>query len=308
MTDSLPTTERPKRGLNQVFTGSNGLRAGWGIALFVAITAALVFGLNIGLHAIHFHGPKSDPNILDATSTMFQEGLVSGILAIATLATSLIERRKLTQLGFSLKNALPRFIQGLAIGVAAMCAEIGLLWLCKGITLGQVVLHGKDVLVFGGQWALAFLLVGVAEELAFRGYLQQTLARGLNFRWSALIMGVLFMAAHTMNGGETPVGLLSVFLAGLVFTLSVWRTGTVWWAIGFHAAWDWTQSFVFGVADSGHPSVGTFMTATPAGPAWLSGGTTGPEGSVLDLFVLAAVAGVILLTQRKPDQALDVRW
>ncbi len=308
MTDITQTAERPKRGLTWAFMGPNGLRAGWGIALFIAIVVACRFGFVVALHAIHFHGPKSDDSIMDATSTLFQEGLVAAILLIATLLTALIERRKLSQLGLGLKNALPRFVQGLVVGIAAMCAEIGLLWACHGISLGTIVLYGKDIWIFGGQWALAFLLVGVAEELAFHTYLQQTLARGLNFRWAALIMGGLFFAAHTLNAGETPIGLLSVFLAGLVFTLSVWRTGTVWWAIGFHAAWDWTQSFVFGVADSGHPSVGSLMTATPTGPTWLSGGATGPEGSALDLIILALVAGVIMLTLRKPDETLDVKW
>ena len=308
MTESIQTAERPKRGLKWAFVGPSGLRAGWGVALFIAIVVACRFALVAVLHAVHFHAPKSDPSLIDPTSTMFQDGLISAILLIATLLAAQIERRPLAELGLSLKNALPRFIQGLIVGVAAMCAEIGLLLACKGITLGQIVLHGSDIWMFGGQWALAFLLVGVAEELAFRTYLQQTLARGLNFRWSALVMGVLFLAAHAFNAGETPIGLISVFLAALVFTLSVWRTGTVWWAIGFHAAWDWTQSFVFGVADSGHPSVGALMTATPMGPAWLSGGSTGPEGSLLDLAVLLVVAGVIMVTLRTPDQKLDLKW
>lgn len=307
MSDISVTPAAPKRGLKYVFVGPDGLRAGWCALLFVAITAALIVGLNVGLHAIHFHGPKTDPKVIDPIGTMFQEALVSGILLISTLLAALITRRKFSQLGFSLTNALPRFIQGLFVGVAALSALIGLLYVCGAIKLGPIALHGAEIWRSGGMWALAFILVGLAEELMFRGYLQQVIGRGLNFRWVCLIMGILFTAVHGMNPGETPLGLIGVFAAGAVLSLSVWRTGTLWWAIGFHAAWDWTQSFLFGVADSGLQSSGTFMTAQSIGPAWLSGGATGPEGSVLDLGITALIAVIIMLTLRK-DHDLKIKW
>jgi len=123
-----------------------------------------------------------------------------------------------------------------------------------------------------------------------------------------VILGVCFTVAHMGNNGESPIGLLLVFTAGLVFSYAVWRTGALWWGIGFHAAWDWMQSFTFGVADSGHPSKDALLLSKPAGPDWLSGGSTGPEGSVLTLAVMAAVAVLIHLTLRKPDEDLGVKW
>src|SRR6185437_340702 len=219
-----------------------------------------------------------------------------------------IERRSLVRLGFGLRNALPRLLQGLLFGVLAMGALVGILYLCHAITFGGLALHGADIWLYGAEWGAAFLLVGVAEELIFHGYLQQTVARGLNFRWSAVILGVFFTVAHMGNNGESPIGLLLVFTAGLVFSYAVWRTGALWWGIGFHAAWDWMQSFTFGVADSGHPSKDALLLSKPAGPDWLSGGSTGPEGSVLTLAVMAAVAVLIHLTLRKPDEDLGVKW
>ena len=307
MSDISVTPGAPKRGLKYVFVGPDGLRAGWSALLFIAITAAVLFTIRSGLHAIHFHAPHSDSTVMDAIGTMFQEALLSIILLIATLVAALVTRQKLSQLGFSLTNALPRFIQGLVVGVAALSGLVGLLYVCGAIKFGPIALHGADIWRSGGMWALAFLLVGVFEELAFRGFLQQVIARGLNFRWACLIMGVLFTIPHAFNTGETPLGLVGVFIAGAVLSLSVWRTGTIWWAIGFHAAWDWTQSFLFGVADSGQPSAGTFMTAVPIGPEWLSGGATGPEGSVLDLAVTAVIAIIIMVTLRK-DHDLKIKW
>ena len=136
-----------------------------------------------------------------------------------------------------------------------------------------------------------------------RAYVLQTLARGLNFPWAAVISSGVFMLLHLPNGGESAMGLIQVFLIGLVFSFSVWRTGAIWWALGYHAAWDWAQSFLFGVADSGLVTPGALLSAHAAGPAWLSGGATGPEGSVLMFSIIAASLGLIGLMRHTPTTA-----
>jgi hypothetical protein len=105
-----------------------------------------------------------------------------------------------------------------------------------------------------------------------------------------------------------------VGLIGLVFCLALWRTGSLWWAIGFHAAWDWAQSFLYGVADSGTIAQGRLFAAHPLGRPILSGGLTGPEGSAFILPIVLLSAGAILLTAPRstevntamPPQHLDL--
>jgi membrane protease YdiL (CAAX protease family) len=108
-----------------------------------------------------------------------------------------------------------------------------------------------------------------------------------------------FGSIHLANSGESPAGLIAAGLIGLVFCLSLWRTGSLWWAIGFHTAWDWAQSFLYGVGDSGSTIAGHWLISHPAGRTILSGGATGPEGSV---FVLPTIAlaglGVLLLKDK----------
>jgi hypothetical protein len=219
----------------------------------------------------------------------------------ATLIMGSIERRRLTDYGFSLRGAAPRFLQGLAAGATLMAILIGLLWALHAIQLTPARLGPDAAAAWGAQWAIAFLLIGATEEVAVRGYLLQTLARGLGFRWAALISSLVFMALHLPNPGEGTPGLIQVFLIGLVFSFSIWRTGALWWAVGFHAAWDFTQSYVFGVADSGMVSPGALMVARASGAAWLSGGATGPEGSLLMFGILAIALAIISVTQRKRD-------
>jgi hypothetical protein len=101
---------------------------------------------------------------------------------------------------------------------------------------------------------------------------------------------------HHTNAGESPIGLLSAGLVSIVFCLSLWRTGSLWWAIGFHAAWDWSESFLYGVSDSGVLIQNHLFNTHPDGRPIFSGGLTGPEGSVFVLLILALTAAVILLT------------
>jgi membrane protease YdiL (CAAX protease family) len=169
-------------------------------------------------------------------------------------------------------------------------------------------LAGSSALIAGVQWAGVFLVLAVAEESVMRGYVLQTLARGLNFRWAALISSALFMLGHIANPGESVSGLAGTFLVGLVFAFSIWRTGSLWWAVGFHAAWDWSETFIFGVADSGNKSTASLLMTHPIGPDWLSGGTVGPEGSLLIPVVMIATTILISLTLKEPDQKLGLNW
>ncbi|HTQ95367.1 MAG TPA: CPBP family intramembrane glutamic endopeptidase, partial [Candidatus Acidoferrum sp.] len=132
--------------------------------------------------------------------------------------------------------------------------------------------------------------VSVHEELTFRGYLLFIAARRIRFWRAAIALSIGFAAAHLPNPGETFFGILQVLGTGLLFCFMIRRTGNLWFVLGFHAAWDWAQTFFYGTADSGLKSVGYFLNTSTEGPRWLTGGSTGPEGSVLSLIILLLAA------------------
>jgi len=125
---------------------------------------------------------------------------------------------------------------------------------------------------------------------------------GSNFWQAAWVTSTLFGFVHTTNGGENWIGIFAAAAIGFVFCVSVRVTGSAWWAIGCHAAWDWAETFFYGAADSGLPAQGHYLTTGPAGPALWSGGTDGPEGSVLVLGVilLLMVALLVIYGSGKP--------
>jgi hypothetical protein len=90
-------------------------------------------------------------------------------------------------------------------------------------------------------------------------------------------------------------GVLQVVETGLLFCFTIRRTGNLWFAVGFHAAWDWAETFFYGTPDSGLLGVGRLLNTVSLGPKWLTGGSAGPEGSVVAFVLLLLCAFLIHL-------------
>lgn len=256
---------------------------------------------------------------------VFNEVVPFLFVCLATWIMSKIERRSAGAYGLGGPRRLPNFFAGLAWGVTLLSVLVFSLWKFGLLAFDQRLLSGGAIARYGAVWLVGFLFVALLEEYLLRGYLQFTLARGLagiyglldlsesrrralGFWTAAVVLSFVFGLGHGSNPGESPIGLLSAGLAGLVFCLSLWRTGSLWWAIGFHASWDWAQSFLYGVADSGTIIQYRLFAAHPVGAPLYSGGLTGPEGSIFVLPVMALIAAVILLTlspQRAPLAATE---
>jgi hypothetical protein len=161
--------------------------------------------------------------------------------------------------------------------------------------IDAAALTGRAVLAWAVAWAVTFLAVSLTEEFAFRGYWLFTMSRRMRFWPAALFLSAVFGAAHLGNHGENTLGILQVVATGLLFCLMIRRTGNLWFAIGFHAAWDWAETFFYGTPDSGLLGVGRFLNTSVRGPNWLTGGSAGPEGSIVAIFVLLFCALLIHL-------------
>ncbi len=179
----------------------------------------------------------------------------------------LIERRPLLAYGYQGTARAVRFISGLVWGFVALSALVLVLWKARLLAFDGELLHGAAILKYALGWGLLFLMVAVFEESTLRGYLQFTLTRGIGFWWGALLLSLLFGFSHGTNPGETPVGLFAAAAVGLVFCLSLWYTGSLWWALGFHASWDWAESYFYGTSDSGLVAQGHLFGEHPTGPA-----------------------------------------
>jgi hypothetical protein len=132
-------------------------------------------------------------------------------------------------------------------------------------------------------------------------------AEGAGFWQAAWVTSTLFGFIHTGNGGENWIGIFSAAAIGFVFCVAVKLTGSIWWAIGFHAAWDWGLTYFYGAADSGNPAIGHFLSTTPVGSELWSGGADGPEGSLLILPLLVVIlSAIVFVYGRKKTTVVEV--
>jgi hypothetical protein len=292
---NLPVSQRR----STVWIGPDGLRSGWAILLFVAIAAActvVFFGIAYGF--AHF-----TPEDLSAMRTALKPGVRTALvlaescgLLVATAVMGKIEGRTWLDYGLRGRRGVALFAQGAFWGGLLMAGLVGILALTHAITIDSSGRGSWSLIDSGLIWAAMFLPSAFVEELLFRGYPFFRLARVRGPIRAAIGMAVWFGLAHLGNHGETVIGVLQVVSVGLVYCLSVWRTGSLWWAFGAHAAWNWTQSFVFGCSNSGLAASGQWLISTPAGPGWLSGGATGPEGSILSIPAMALMAWIVVRT------------
>ncbi len=238
---------------------------------------------------------------------------------ITTFSMARIEHRPVGVYGLGGVRKLPRLLAGAVTGLLAISLLVFLLLKSGLLVIDRQLLAGTEALRYALAWIPGFLAIGFFEESLFRGYLQYTLARGLaglarslpgnrdpralGFWAAALIVSFGFGAVHGSNPGESPAGLVCAGLASLLFCFSLWRTGSLWWAVGMHAAWDYGQSFVFGVADSGALFGHRLLETHPLGAPLLSGGATGPEGSIFCLLPLALMALLIHFTQPRTESS-----
>ena len=265
-----------------LFLGPEGLRPGWGLA-FYAVMFYPLQKLAVDL------AWSRDLGSSGLWSMMLEElgNLVAAVIPALVLAR--VERRPWKVYGLPGKQAFGRlFWVGALWGFAGISLLMFALYGLHAFAFGHVVLHGARLARFAAFWAVMFLLVGLFEEFFLRGYTQFTLSRGIGFWPAALVLSCMFGLIHLRNDQEQWRGLLAAAFIGFFFCLTLRRTGNLWFAVGFHAAWDWGETFFYSVPDSGMVSPGHLLSSSLRDSDWLSGGSVGPEGSVLCFVVIAA--------------------
>jgi hypothetical protein len=277
--------------MRRIFFNASGLRAGWRLLIFVGIFVGLGFLENWIVPKI-FH-PEQRP-FLDPEGAISDElqSLVQAL--IATWAMGRIERRRLSHYGIPVRNAFgPDFWVGLAWGLASTSLLVGLIAAFGGYHILGLAIHGGALWYFSGLWIVASLLIGFSEEIQFRAYVLATLADGIGFWAAAILLSLGFGALHYfLKPHERWEDFVSTGLLGLFMCLTLRRTGSLAFAIGFHAAFDLANLFVWSGQNAGEYAVGHLFETRWQGPQWLTGGPLGPEASWM-VFVVIVLMFVI---------------
>jgi membrane protease YdiL (CAAX protease family) len=264
--------------LRWIFFGPHGLRAGWSLVLFLALLSPL--------ELIQVLLKRSFPSLFTGDiapgPSLPIEGLQLLFIVGATAIVGRIEGRTVWSY-YRLADYRPvaRLLAGWTGGLVCLSLVVGVLLAGGFLVFDARALHGLPALGYGLVWLAYFFVIGAREEVMYRGFLQATLSRAVGFWPAAVLVSILFGAGHIGNPGETVIGVSGVMIRALFYCLLLRLTGSLWAGIGFHAAWDWAQSYLYGTPQSGHVMQGHLFSARPVGAAWLSGGAVGPEGSAL---------------------------
>lgn len=283
--------------LQFIFFNDRGLRPGWRLFIFVAIMVALTVIFSVPFNLLRRPGHELQPSSL-ILARVFSLAAV----LVASWAMSRIERRDMGEYGLPVKNAgiFSRFIRGYVFwGFLPLTLLLLLMRARHLFYFGNVALHGIQVFSWAAVWGLLFIMVGVHEEYLLRGYALYTLAEGIGFWPASVVLATVFAGLHTFNRGEARIGIIMTAVFALFASVTLRYTGNLWTAAGLHAGWDWGQSYFYGTPNSGLVVPGHLLTPHTHGPEWLTGGSVGPEGSVLTLVLLTLMAVLFALVYRR---------
>jgi membrane protease YdiL (CAAX protease family) len=266
----------------------------------LVLELAVILGLTLALHA----ATTAIVDGLGIPSAYFPIFLVLAVPVLVLAYRFLVrwlERRDVTELGRS--TAARELCVGLAVGFTLFAVTIGVVAM-----LGGYSIVGRNSLSTIGVPLGSAIAAGFTEELVMRGVLFRITEEWLG-SWAAIVISsVLFGLLHLGTPHATGWSTAAIALeAGTMLAAAYMRTHRLWFPMGVHAAWNFTQGGIFGVAVSGTASKG-LLQGELHGPAWLTGGEFGAEASAIAVIVCFAGAALLIAGSIRAGRIVAPSW
>lgn len=236
----------------------------------------------------------------------FSMAAVFLMLFLPAVVMSKIEKRSAEAYGLPVREAFGKpFLQGCAVGIVEVTILIGLLALVHDYSFGPLILGGKPRVTWGMECATDSTVKALCFQFLFRGYTQFTLAEGISFWSAAVVLSALNMVVIAAGTGLNLIGLPIVFIVGMLCSFTLWRTHSLWFAIGMNAAFDFGSTFLYSVPNYPLGSLSDHHLSEAAlhGSAWLTGGTMGIESSPLRIITVGVL--IFLVNRFYPAKASE---
>ena len=242
----------------------------------------------VAVAAVAFAGGQAVAAVQGNAWLTLALGAVTAVVAVLVYAWVVrrTERRAPTEVARA--DAAARITRGVLIGAGMFAAVI-----VNIAFLGGYHVQGLGS-VTGALALLGFMAAAaVTEELLFRGVLFRIVEERTGTWIALLLTGVVFGAMHLLNPDASLWGAIAIAIeAGFMLAACYAATRTLWVPIGLHFGWNFAAAGIFSVVVSGDGQSKGLLDATMSGPALLTGGDFGPEGS---LYTVAAGVGLTLV-------------
>lgn len=220
---------------------------------------------------------------------------MSGALVVAWVL--LVERRPLSTIGLTSSAAAMSFMRGLAMGITTIGAVVAAIWAAGGyqpVAFASAFFAPRDLITIGVLF-LCFVVQASIEEIIFRGWLMSALARKLGVATAVILTCAMFTLLHYTRGQELLI-MAGVFLFSAFACLWALKARSIWGVMGWHVGWNWLLATGFELPVTGLDAGTSALVVklVPRGPDILTGGSQGPEGSVICLILFAGATATLL--------------
>lgn len=219
-------------------------------------------------------------------------------IVVTLLFCKLIQKRKMSSVGFVKKGFLKEYIIGLLVGFVIFSAAV---LLC--IVTGSLNITGLSstfsvgiFLLFG----LGYMIQGMSEEVLCRGYMMISIARRYPLWLAVLLNSLFFSALHLGNSGISVLALVNLTLFGVFASVYFLKRGNIWGIGAIHSIWNFAQGHFYGIKVSGIETSCSVLGSVPTeGRSLINGGAFGLEGGLAVTAVLILGTVILLLIPAK---------
>lgn len=221
---------------------------------------------------------------------MLVEGLVylAGVVVLTWAFCHYVDRTTVRSLGLQRPGWLAKLAAGGGLGVGLQLLIFAAFAVAGWLTVER---GDRQPLELSASVA-AWLIISFNEELAFRGYILQRLARAWGLPAAVVVSSLVFAMVHALNPNVQPLAMLSLFAAGLLLACAYLVSRSLWLPIGLHIGWNLAEMQLLGFAGSGATEP-ALLRSVVHGPELLTGGAFGPEGGLVGLA--ATLIGIVIL-------------
>lgn len=284
--------------------------------LVVSMGGAMVFGI------LSAYGVVPEPTIDPGMTTMDVEAVLEAlgpwffplIIAVGLFTiiytwffVRFIEDRRFAALGMAFHRGwggafwkgagIAAVLLAVAFAVSVWSGEVEVVGFARPAPEGQSLASYLVLSLIG------FFVVGIYEELMFRGYVLQRLDERGGRILAIVVSSFLFAVLHFANPGAGFMSLFNTWIIGVLLCALYYRSRSLWMPIGFHFAWNFLLGMFFSMPVSGLPIYGVLEIAEVSEESTMSGALYGPEGGLATTIALGLLAVWMLWKRARPVEA-----